>query len=103
MLLSDVFIVLVLILLGWLWWLDRGFKQFAFLKCKKYCTQAGVELLDDNIQIKQLRLRKNTRGQWRLYRYFEFEFTSTFEQRYKGKLETLGRQIINIELDTHRI
>lgn len=103
MLLSDVFVILVLLLIAWLWWQDRGFKQSAFAKCKTYCAQAGVELLDDNIQIKQLRLRKNSKGQWRLYRHFEFEFTSTYEQRYKGKLETLGRQIINIELGAHRI
>ncbi|NVK38200.1 MAG: DUF3301 domain-containing protein [Gammaproteobacteria bacterium] len=103
MLLSDVFVLLILCLLAWLWWLDRGFKQAAYKKCKQYCEQTNVTLLDDNIYIKKIGLRKNTNGQWKLYRCFRFEFTSTYEQRYQGTMETLGHNVINIKLDPHRI
>jgi hypothetical protein len=103
MLLSDVFIVLVLMLIAWLWWLDRGLKQTAYKRCKQYCEDANLQLLDDNIQIMTTRLKKNSRGQWRLYRCFAFEFTSTQEQRYHGKLEMIGKVITNIELDPYRI
>ncbi|MGR6874041.1 DUF3301 domain-containing protein [Pseudomonas sp. HK3] len=103
MLLTDVFIVLVLMLFAWLWWLDRGLKQTAYKRCKQYCDEANVQLLDDNIQIHRTRLKKNSRNQWRLYRCFTFEFTSTQEQRYQGRLEMMGRAITNIELDPYRI
>lgn len=103
MLLSDVFIVLILMLIAWLWWLDRGLKQTAYKRCKRYCEEADVQLLDDNIQIHQTRLKKNQRGHWRLYRCFVFEFTSTQEQRYQGRLEMMGKAVINIELNPYRI
>lgn len=103
MLLSDVFVVLVLMLFAWLWWLDRGLKQQAYRRCKLYCENANLQLLDDNIQIQVTRIRKNKQGQWRLYRCFVFEFTSTQEQRYQGRLEMMGRAITHIELDPYRI
>ena len=103
MLLSDVFIVLLLILFAWLWWLDRGLKQRASQRCKQYCDEANLQLLDDNIQVQTTGLKKNSRGQWQLYRCFVFEFTSTQEQRYQGRLEMMGNTISNIELSPYRI
>ncbi len=103
MLLSDVVVILILCVLAWLWWLDRGFKQSAYLKCKHYCDNANVTLLDENIHIKKIGLRKNSKGQWVIYRCFRFEFTSTYEQRYEGSMETLGKNVINIKLAPHRI
>lgn len=103
MLLSDVFVVLLLILFAWLWWVDRGLKQTAYKRCKQYCDEANLQLLDYNIQVQTSRLKKNSRGHWQLYRCFVFEFTSTQEQRYQGRLEMLGKAITNIELDPYRI
>lgn len=103
MLLSDVFVLLILTCLALIWWWDRGIKQAAFLKCKQYCENADVLLLDDNIQIKKIKLEKNSQNQWKILRVFQFEFTYTSEERYQGTLEMLGQYIKHIELEPYKI
>ncbi|OUR67691.1 hypothetical protein A9Q73_05100 [Bermanella sp. 47_1433_sub80_T6] len=101
--LNDLILVFVLLLILWAWWLDRGIKQKAFLYAKKYCENADVQLLDDNIQLNGASLKKNEMGEWCIYRQFKFEFTSTGEHRYLGTMELLGSKVSNIELAAFHI
>lgn len=99
----DLIFLFILCIAAWIWWWDRGIKQTAFLKCKQYCEDLDVQLLDDNIQIMKIGLEKNDQGQWQLLRVFQFEFTHTSEERYKGTLQILGRHVKHIELDPYKI
>ncbi|GAA6133484.1 DUF3301 domain-containing protein [Oceaniserpentilla sp. 4NH20-0058] len=103
MLLEDIFIVVILGSIAWVWWLDRGLKQAAFNKCKAYCQQAEVQLLDDNIQITSIKIKRKPNGNLGIYRKFNFEFTYTSEKRYTGSLEMLGSNIQKIELEPYQI
>jgi len=103
MILSDVFVLLLLSCLALIWWWDRGIKQSAFLKCKQYCENADIQLLDDTIQIKKIKLEKNSHNQWQILRVFQFEFTYTSEERYQGTLEMLGKHMRHIELAPYKI
>ncbi|HIF54400.1 MAG TPA: DUF3301 domain-containing protein, partial [Methylococcaceae bacterium] len=48
-------------------------------------------------------LKRNEQGKFMGWRSYQFEFTSTGEERYHGKVIMLGRQVINIQLDAYRI
>ena len=41
-------------------------------------------------------------GQIRVWRRFMFDFTSTGEERYSGRVVMLGQRILHMELDPHR-
>lgn len=99
----DLFWVLFIALLGWVWWIERGIMQWAYGYAKKYCHENDIQLLDDNIRLSSMKLKKNSANKWKIARCFKFEFTSTGEQRYEGKIETLGSRINNIQLDPFRI
>jgi len=101
--LNDLILVFVLLLILWAWWLDRGIKQKAFIYAKKYCENADVQLLDDNIQLNGASLKRNEMGRWCIYRQFKFEFTSTGEHRYSGTMELLGSKVSNIKLAAFHI
>ena len=101
--LNDLILVFLLLLVLWAWWLDRGIKQQAFIYAKKYCQNADVQLLDENICLSGASLRRDQMGRWCIYRQFKFEFTSTGEHRYQGTMELLGNKVSNIELAAFHI
>ncbi len=100
---QDLFILLILGVFAWMWWIDRGIKQMAFGYAKKHCEQADVQLLDDNISLSSMKIKRDKSGRLRLRRTFTFEFTSTGERRYLGYLELLGSKVISIELAAFHI
>ncbi len=98
---ADLFFLLLMFVGAWIWWIDRGIKQFAFSQAKKYCERADVQLLDDNIRLSGMSLQRNAAGALKIKRAFKFEFTSTGERRYQGKMEMLGSMVIDIHLEPH--
>lgn len=98
MVLSDVFWILFLALVPWLWWIDRGITQNAFAEVKRYCELQNVQLLDDNIQLQKISFKRNKHKKIKLFREYRFEFTSTGEHRYLGEVQLLGRSIDSIQL-----
>ncbi len=101
--LADLF-WLALLCLGMYHWLKaREMKDRVLAACKQYCEATALQLLDDGLVLKALWLKRDTRGWPRLWRRYEFEFSSTGDERYKGKAITLGTRILRIETDVHRM
>jgi hypothetical protein len=40
---------------------------------------------------------------WFLRRHYQFEFTSTGSDRYKGNITLLGKSVADIQLAAHRL
>ena len=85
------------------WWSAYGIKQRAYKAIEHYCQEKDVQLLDQSLVLYHLWFQRNTKGSLQISRRYYFEFTSTGEQRYKGRINMLGQQIIHISLDAHRI
>lgn len=103
MLMGDLFIVLLLCLIPYIWWIDRGIKQYAYVLAVDYCKQQDILLLDDTVQQTKLSIKRDENGSLRIHRYFKFEFTSTGERRYTATFEFSHRNIKNIQLDAYQI
>lgn len=103
MIIEDLFIVFFMGLGAWIWWIDRGIKQYAFQYVKQHCEQRQVQLLDENIRQSQIKIIRDSKGSLKLYRQFHFEFTSTGERRHQGHLEMMGGKVIGIELDAFQV
>ena len=97
MLVQDLFIVLILALIFWAWWIDRGIKQNAYALAKQHCEEINVQLLDDNVRLEKMTLKRNARGSMSIERRFKFEFTSTGERRHQGQLTMLGKKLEGID------
>lgn len=85
------------------WWQSRGNKEFAFIAVKNYCYQMDVELLDQAIYLKALWFKRDDKGQLKIWRTYWFEFSTDGEDRYYGRVITLGNKVLKIELEPHRI
>ena len=103
MTLSNVIIITLLLSFAYMWWRSMGVRHKALFLAKQYLAEADLELLDESLVVKKLRLRRNATGMMSILRRYEFEFTSTGTERYVGYIEMLGFTQVNIELDAYRI
>ena len=78
-------------------------KDLAFRAAERHCREMDVQMLDQSVYLRKLWLKRNSRGALCLWRAFYFEFTSTGEDRYSGRVVMLSRRIEGVQLDPHRV
>lgn len=84
------------------WWLALGTKETALAATRRYCREVGVELLDDAIALRSFGIARDAACRLRVLRCYGFEFTSTGEERYRGRIVLLGGRVETIELAPHK-
>lgn len=83
------------------WWQSDKIKNNLMGQVLVYCRQHHVQFLDQSMVLKGLAIRRTELGLLGLLRRYQFEFTSTGEQRYRGTVEAIGRKLQGIELEPH--
>ncbi|WP_101757667.1 DUF3301 domain-containing protein [Oceanicoccus sp. KOV_DT_Chl] len=101
--LKDLLVFTIFISFMMLWWNAQGIKQTALSAVRRHCKTLDVQLLDDGVVLKGFWLKRDAGGSIRLWRSYNFEFTSTGNERYKGQIILLGRRVENIHLDAYRV
>jgi len=101
--LSDIMIATLFTAFIMLWWNAQGVKQIALDATRRHCKKMDILLLDDGLVLKGFWLKRDQRGNLRLWRSYTFEFSSTGHERYSGQITLLGRFIEDIHLEPHRL
>jgi len=99
--LSDL---LWLVLVGagaWYWWITRNAKTLALRMAWHRCRELNLQLLDQSVVLRKTRVQRGDDGVLQLRRYYDFEFSSTGEERYRGSLVMAGSRLIEFELAAH--
>lgn len=97
-------ITLLALILGAVYWAQtQKLKSIAIRTAKNRCREAGVQLLDHTVVHNRRMLKKSESGAWRINREYCFEFTSTGEQRYTGRVVLQGQHVIDTELEPFSI
>ena len=100
----DGLIALALIGIGSLYlWRSGQFKGRARQLAKAHCEQLELQLLDDSMVIVGLWPLRNASGRLVLKRSYQFEFASTGDRRYTGKIVLKGLKLQSIELETYKL
>jgi Protein of unknown function (DUF3301) len=98
-----VFWLLAFVSVAILWYKNLAYKDLAYKSALQFCREADVQLLDQTIVLRSIRPAKDLRQQWFLRRHYQFEFTSTGADRYKGGVTLLGKMVMDIQLAAHRL
>ncbi len=99
----DLLLITLLLFLGFYWSNAMKAREIAYAAALNHCQKMEVQLLDEYVALNGFWLKRDSRGKWLGWRSYQFEFTSTGEERYQGKIVTLGNKVINIELQAYRI
>ena len=90
-------------LIAWYWWHAKAIKDHVLQAAKVHCKRMDVLLLDEAVYLRGIWFKRDEQGKLRVWRRFMFDFTTTGEERYLGRVITLGKRITHIELEPHRI
>ncbi len=85
------------------WWNSGSFKGRARSLAIDHCQQFGLQLLDQSMVIRGIWLERAAGGNLALRRSYQFEFSSTGEQRYQGLLVLQGMNLKSIELEAYKL
>ena len=100
---SKVITLIVLGFIAYYWAMTQKLKNAALRAAKMRCRDAGVQLLDHTVVQYKVRLSKDTLGRRKLEREYRFDFTSTGEHRYHGKVIIQGKHVVATELEAYSI
>ena len=96
--LTDLTLLLLCAAIAAWFWRGHGIRERALALVKRHCAQLDIELLDGNVALRRLALLRDARGNRRLARLYDFEFTVTGEQRLRGHISMFGPHLGRIEL-----
>ena len=101
--LKDLFWLTLTAVACLLWWRGQQAKERALRHVRRYCEELDIQLLDDNIALRAVWLKRDASGRLSFWRRYHFEFTSTGDERYSGRIVTLGSAVTSIDLEPHRL
>ncbi|HEX5676525.1 MAG TPA: DUF3301 domain-containing protein [Alcanivorax sp.] len=100
--LTDLLLLSALVLGAALFWRAQRLRETALRATRRHCQQEQVLLLDQTVGLKSLRLRRDSRGKWGLWRCYDFEFTVTGGERYHGETLLIGERVSGVTLPPNR-
>lgn len=98
---EELITLLMLFLVLWFFWSGVRSKEIACAAAKSHCEKNDVQFLDQTVERRILRLAKDSRNNPCWYRSFRFEFATSGEYRYEGKIEMYGHHLKSIEMDPY--
>jgi len=101
--LTELLIIFSLPLIAWFWIDSTKVIESARIVAAKMCKNCNVQFLDDSVHQRKFSFGKNSYGQLKFVRTYEFEFTNNEHQRYKGELIFAGCQLLSSQMDAYRI
>jgi len=98
---GDVLILFIVVGMAVFWWQQDKFHRRALALAKSACDRADVQLLDDSVGLRRLRLRRSY-GLFIIDRHFGFEFSPSGAARYPGLIVFHGSAVHSVDLDLSR-
>ena len=94
----EMLVLLALVAIG-VWWFDvLKAREAAVKAARAACEAEGVLLLDWTVAIAATKLMRNDSGRMQLRRAYDFEFTSTGDNRLRGTIVLFGREVVLLNL-----
>ena len=84
---------------GWYWLSGLRAREHAIAAGRHACATHGMQFLDETVALTKTRLARNSLGQLQFQRLYQFEFSSTGDNRHTGKIHALGQQVQGVEMD----
>lgn len=101
--LPDLIALLALVAVGAFWIDALAVREIALAAAREACQREGKQFLDEGIAARHLRLLRNTHGQLCLGRTYHFEYSDTSQDRRRGTIVTLGREVVMVNVGLTRV
>jgi hypothetical protein len=96
---QNLLAILIVLVVVWLWLDMLRAREMALGLARRACDRHGVQLLDQAVALRAMRLRWTVAG-LRLRRTYRFEFSEEGVGRREGSLVLLGLALESLHLET---
>ena len=89
-------LILLLLIAGFVlfWSASRDAAEMARRHARDACHRQQVQLLDQSVALRRVRLRRADDGRMRLQRDYQFAYSARGDDRQLGELAMLGRELL---------
>ena len=98
-----IFLLLVGLFIGMYFYAGVAVREIALAAARAHCNEMNVQLLDQSVGIHRVWLKRGDDNKIHIWRNYQFEFTSTGNERYKGHIITLGKVVESTQLQAHKL
>lgn len=100
---SFEWIVLALVgVTGWFWFNSVRAREAGMRAARDGCAREGVQLLDDTVACRSTRFGRDDDGRVALRRVYDFEYSGSGQDRYRGSVALLGTDVTMLDIGEHR-
>lgn len=85
------------------WWRASEQKRVAVAGAREYCRERNLQLLDETLVFKRLRLDRDQRNKRRLLRIYEFDYSMAGQDRDSGEIILKGDTILRVILNRQNL
>ncbi len=96
---NSILFLLLLLLLVMLWQDGLRSREFTVDFCKRKCNELDLQLLDQTVALKSLTLQRNENGFLRIFRQYNFEFSTNGVDRHSGTILINKEKVESFQLD----
>ncbi|MFN0040536.1 MAG: DUF3301 domain-containing protein [Burkholderiales bacterium] len=96
----EIVALVVVLAAGWFWSDSMRAREVAIDAGRRACDAEQVQFLDWSVALRKIRLSRDDEGRRRLQRTYEFEFSDTGNNRLRGSVTLIGRQLLALNLPT---
>lgn len=90
--------ILALAALAWLWLDSLRARDAAIEAARAACMAEGLQLLDATVAIASVWLARDDDGHVRIKRAYDFEYSSTGDNRLRGSVVLLGHRVVVLHI-----
>jgi hypothetical protein len=90
--------ILLLGALAWLWYDSLKAREAGVREARSACADEDLQLLDDTVAFRSLRIARDDIGRLRLQRTYGFEYSDTGDNRREGSVTLLGQDVVLVSL-----
>lgn len=87
---------------GWFWFDASRAREAGMRAARDGCAREGVQLLDDTVACRSTRFGRDEDGRVALRRVYDFEYSGSGQDRFRGAVVLLGTDVTMLDLGAHR-
>lgn len=100
--LGSLLAILALVVIGaaiWFWSDSLRARERMTATCTRICGEMHLQFLDETVALAKLRLTRTDRGWLAWRRMYNFEFSESGSDRWKGRALLTGQRVESVQLD----
>jgi hypothetical protein len=98
----ELFALLALAVIAGFWFDAIRAREVGIRAARASCAREGVQLLDETVACRSTRLARTDNGRVTLRRVYEFEYSGSGDDRYRGSVMLLGKDVTMLDVSAHR-